>query len=206
MCFCVCRKKTVSSEVRTPEATRLETPRILAADAWPLGPSFGIVLPRRAIATLSERISGCVSCGTRSLRWSSEPARQLRWSRRPSPRPALAPRAAATSFSPTSRRRRCPSTISRLFPPRAIIGRPATGPGTITTITGSPASGWSRRSRDCCGRPATGPSSAASTPSGLAIGVRMSDFTAASTMVSATTAPAILAADGTTAGTFTIAR
>ena len=83
---------------------------------------------------------------------------------------------AAISFSPTSRRRPCRSTVSRPFPPPAITGRPATGPGTITTITGSPASGSSRRSRDCCGRRASGLSPAASTPLTPAIGVRMSGY------------------------------
>ena len=172
---------------------------------WRLGPALALSCPSRDCdafericdASAAER-DRCV--GHRSLRASCAGRAGLR------PDLRLRPRAAATSFSPTSRRRRCPSTISRLFPPRAIIGRLATGPGTITTITGSPASGWSRRNWDCCGRPATGPSSPASTPSGRAIGARMSDFTAASTMVSATTAPAILAADGITGGTFTIAR
>ena len=83
---------------------------------------------------------------------------------------------------------------------RLLLDSPATGPGTITTITGSPASGWSRRNRGCCGRPAIGPSLPAPTPSGRAIGARMSDFMAGSTTASAITAPAIWAADGTTGG------
>ena len=91
------------------------------------------------------------------------------------------------------------------LPLPAIIGRPATGHGTTTITTGYPARGWSRLRPGCCGPPATGLSWAASTPFGPATGASISDFTAESITDSAITAPAILAADGTT-GAFTIER
>jgi hypothetical protein len=55
-----------------------------------------------------------------------------------------------------SRHRHCPTTTSPLLPATATCGRPDTGPGVHTAITGCPARGWRLRMRGRSGRPATG--------------------------------------------------
>jgi hypothetical protein len=55
-----------------------------------------------------------------------------------------------------SRLRPCPTTTSRRRPATTISGRPATGPGLQTAITGCPAHGLRLPTRAHSGPPATG--------------------------------------------------
>jgi hypothetical protein len=105
-----------------------------------------------------------------------------------------------------SRLRLCSTTTSRTIPATTTSGRPATGPGLRTAITGYPAPGLRLLTRARSGRPATGATGI--TPTGFtpATGASTSATMAASTTDLATPATATRAATGAVDTSTTTAR